>query len=207
MYTVYGRCGRCVVYTDTCILHSALYPSFCRKKPHRIFRKLSLDNFPHSAIRKIPLPGICVASECASVIFVLFRLQGCGPWLHVGSPTHINLNLTLVLTLTLTILTLRPYCLNFPERTLPCIQSKEYQNHLRWMRGYRFGRWVGGTFSVTRKLHHSPVESKSNKTASLLCLVISISLFATTLRVPITALLQVFYNLFNLSSDKHTKQT
>ena len=33
--------------------------------------------------------------------------------------------------LTLTLLTLRPYCLNFPERTLPCIQSKKYKNHLR----------------------------------------------------------------------------
>ena len=29
--------------------HSALYPSFRRKNPHRIFRKLPLDNFPHSA--------------------------------------------------------------------------------------------------------------------------------------------------------------
>ena len=49
----------------------------------------------------------------------------------MSDPRHINLNLTLILTLTLTLLTLRPYCLNFPERTLPCIQSKEYQNHLR----------------------------------------------------------------------------
>jgi len=29
--------------------HSALHPSFCKKNPQRIFRKLPLDNFPHSA--------------------------------------------------------------------------------------------------------------------------------------------------------------
>jgi len=68
-----------------------------------------------------------VACFSSSVIFVLFRLQGCG---YTSDPRHKNLNLTLILTLTLT-LTLRPYCLNFPERTLPCIQSKEYENHLR----------------------------------------------------------------------------
>jgi len=40
--------------------HSALYPSFRRKNRHRIFCKLPLDNFPHSAIRirKIPLPSL-----------------------------------------------------------------------------------------------------------------------------------------------------
>ena len=39
------------ILAHSAYFHSALYPSFRRKNPHRIFRKLPLDNFPHSAIR------------------------------------------------------------------------------------------------------------------------------------------------------------
>ena len=39
-----------------CILSFCTLPSFRRKNPHRIFCKLPVDNFPHSAIRKIPIP-------------------------------------------------------------------------------------------------------------------------------------------------------
>jgi len=43
----------------TFILHFTLHSA--EKNPHRIFRKLPLDNFPQSAFRKIHLPiGLCL---------------------------------------------------------------------------------------------------------------------------------------------------
>jgi len=65
--------------------------------------------------------------------------------LHVGFPTNLNLTHILTLTLMLT-LTLHPYCLKTPERTLPCIQSKVYQNTLRALQGSRRSRttWSQG---------------------------------------------------------------
>jgi len=48
--------SKCSFQWHSAYFHSALYPSFRRKNPHRIFRKLPVDIFPHSAFRKIPLP-------------------------------------------------------------------------------------------------------------------------------------------------------
>jgi len=42
--------SKCLFLRHSAYFHSALYPSFRRKNPHRIFRKLLIDNFPHSAI-------------------------------------------------------------------------------------------------------------------------------------------------------------
>jgi len=50
---------QCSFLWHSAYFHSALYPSFRRKKnPHWIFRKLPVHNFPHSAFRKIPLPEV-----------------------------------------------------------------------------------------------------------------------------------------------------
>jgi len=63
--------------------HSALYPSFRRKNPHWIFRKLPVDNFPHSAFRKIPLPwntsGLRYQRGFAfsDVVLYRWRRRGC----------------------------------------------------------------------------------------------------------------------------------
>jgi len=43
--------SKCSFQWHSAYFHSTLYPSFRRKNPHRIFRKLPVDNFPHSAVR------------------------------------------------------------------------------------------------------------------------------------------------------------
>ena len=43
--------SKCSFRWHSAYFHSAFYPSFRRKNPHRIFRKLPHDNFPHSAFR------------------------------------------------------------------------------------------------------------------------------------------------------------
>jgi len=44
---------KCSFLWHSAYFHSALYPSFRRKNPHCIFRKLPVHNFPHAAFRKI----------------------------------------------------------------------------------------------------------------------------------------------------------
>ena len=61
---VYGEYLVNVHFSD--ILHTFI-PHFtlhsAEKNPHRNFRKLPVDNFPHSAIRKIPLPKLSTQSR------------------------------------------------------------------------------------------------------------------------------------------------
>ena len=102
---------------------------------NRDVEKLQLVTFDksHTVTRKRrPSPAV-YESEHRQVDAISYfgTLQTARLWLHVGSLTHINLNLTLILTLTLTLLTLRPYCVKTPVKTLPCIQLKVYQNTLR----------------------------------------------------------------------------
>ena len=57
MSVIYGEYLVNVHFSDiphTFIPHFTLHSA--EKNPHRIFRKLPLDNFPQSAFRKIPLP-------------------------------------------------------------------------------------------------------------------------------------------------------
>ena len=67
--------SKCSFLWHSAYFHSALYPSFRRKNPHWIFRKLAIHNFPHSAFRKIPLPitgCLRFGFKCSMLISVVY---------------------------------------------------------------------------------------------------------------------------------------
>jgi len=73
--------SKCSFWRHSAYFHSALYPSFRRKNPHRIFRKLPLDNFPHSAIRILQnTPSHCPGSIALCTRGSLHKsVKGCLP--------------------------------------------------------------------------------------------------------------------------------
>ena len=97
--------------------------------------------------------------RCELSVSYFGRLQTARLWLHVGSPTYISLNLTLILTLTLT-LTLRAYCVKTPVKTLPCIQSKVYQNTLRQLSNEQYRTASGEQLRDATKMKTKMIKDK-----------------------------------------------
>jgi len=89
--------SKCSFQWHSAYFHSALYPSFRRKNLHWIFRKLSVDNFLHSAFPKIALP-VCDSLSDATGLDCSDRSCICNMPLVIyliGHPNHLESSIIL----------------------------------------------------------------------------------------------------------------